>query len=667
MPATQLENPATPVMAPTMYRSAETRPASYNEADNSVEIVWTTGAAGLRFDWWDGEYYIEELSLDPAHVRLDRVNAGACFLDSHNDYSLRSVLGSVVPGSVKIEGSQGTARIRLAKTPDVADTNQKIVDGHIRSISVGYMVHTYLRTEKQGEKAHMLATDWEPIEFSAVAVPFDAGAQVRARKAEQGGHPCIIRGASAAHTEENEMPPAEQQRVAEETTTPTPTPTPTPAPSPSPAPAGMIEQEARGAGEVSLKRIMDIFARSNVPADQQTAILSRHATTPLTEEQFTDAVTDAYVASRQQAPINNAITITADEQDKYRSAMRGAFVVRMSNSFDKPEDGGEQFGHMGTLEIARQYLERAGVRTAAMSPYQLCQEALGFRHGAMTTSDFAIALQQAGNLVIMHTYQQADDNWKKLVKEVSANDFRPTPIVGLVGASEFQIVAENGEYTYGSFQDIGDSFKLWTAGKIYSLSRQLIVNDQLGLFSDISEKLGFGAALHESNAAWANIIGNPLLADGIALFHASHANLGTGSAITTASLGLGRAAMRKQKDRDGTTVINVVPKYLVVGPDKETEAEATLTAVAAAQGSNVNLFAGKLELLVEPRITDNSWYLLADPARAPVVQVAYLKGQRGVYTETRVGFEVDGVEYKGRTDFNAKAIDYRGGYKNPGA
>ncbi|MBV2148612.1 Mu-like prophage major head subunit gpT family protein [Sphingobium sp. AS12] len=647
MPQTQV-NPAQTV-APMMYRAAATQPSSYDEADNSIEICWTTGAAGLRFDWWDGEYYIEELSLDRSAVRLDRLNNGACLLDSHNDYTLRSVLGSVVPGSVKIGEGQGVARVRLAKTPDVADTNQKIIDGHIRSVSVGYMVHTYLRTEKQGEKPHMLATDWEPIELSMVAVPFDAGAQVRARKAEQGGHPCIIRGAPAT-IEEVDMP----EPIA-------------PAPAPAPAPVTIPESDVR-AGEVTLKRMMDLFGRSSLSPEQRTAILSRHAETPMTEEQLTDAITDAYVADRAQPQITGTITISADEQDKYRNAMRGAFVVRMANSFETPADGGELFGHMGTLEIARQYLERSGVRTATMSPYQLCQEALGFRHGAMTTSDFAIALQQAGNLVIMTEYEAATENWKLLSKETSANDFRPTPIVGLVGAAEFQIVAENGEYTYGSFQDIGDSYKLWTAGKIYSLSRQLIINDQLGLFSDISSKLGTGAALHEANAAWANIIGNPILSDGYALFSSQHGNLaGAGAAITTGSLGVARAAMRKQKDRDGVTVINLVPKYLVVGPDKETEAEGVLTAVAATTSGNVNLFANKLTLVVEPRITDNRWMLFAEPSRAPVVQHAYLKGQRGVYTETRVGFEVDGVEYKGRTDFNAKAIDYRGAYMNPGA
>ncbi|MBF0437450.1 MAG: hypothetical protein HQL77_19095, partial [Magnetococcales bacterium] len=48
------------------------------------------------------------------------------------------------------------------------------------------------------------------------------------------------------------------------------------------------------------------------------------------------------------------------------------------------------------------------------------------------------------------------------------------------------------------------------------------------------------------------------------------------------------------------------------------------------------------------------------------IEYAYLEGQTGVYIETRMGFEVDGVEIKARLDFGAKAIDWRGFFKNPG-
>ena len=59
--------------------------------------------------------------------------------------------------------------------------------------------------------------------------------------------------------------------------------------------------------------------------------------------------------------------------------------------------------------------------------------------------------------------------------------------------------------------------------------------------------------------------------------------------------------------------------------------------------------------------------MFADPAVLPVIEWAYLSGYEGVQIETRAGFDVDGVEVKCRLDFGAKAIDWRGLFRNPGA
>jgi hypothetical protein len=129
--------------------------------------------------------------------------------------------------------------------------------------------------------------------------------------------------------------------------------------------------------------------------------------------------------------------------------------------------------------------------------------------------------------------------------------------------------------------------------------------------------------------------------------------------------------MRKQKSLTAKAAdaepLNLAPRYLVVSPDKEIEAAKMLTAVLATQTSNVNVFAGTLELIVEARITGNTWYLSADPALIDTIEYAYLEGEEGLYTEQRIGFEVDGIEIKGRVDFAAKAIDWRGLFMNPGA
>src|SRR5688500_10021187 len=89
------------VNLPKFGRAAEVRAASFEEGDNSVEVVWTTGASVRRVDWRSGRYYSEILEVREGAVRLDRLNAGAPLLDTHDDWSLRSVIGSVVPGSAR--------------------------------------------------------------------------------------------------------------------------------------------------------------------------------------------------------------------------------------------------------------------------------------------------------------------------------------------------------------------------------------------------------------------------------------------------------------------------------------------------------------------------------------------------------------------------------------
>ena len=185
----------TTVRLPQFGRDAQVRSDSFDADRNTIDIVWTTGATVRRYDYWDGSEYDEVLSLEPGAVRLDRLNAGAPFLDTHCSYGLDNVIGSVVPGSASVKDGQGTAKIQLSKAPGVADTVQKISEGVIRNVSVGYWTHKIVKTEADdGVVARWNVTDWEPLEISAVPIPADAGSQIRSE--QQGDGPqtrsCVI-------------------------------------------------------------------------------------------------------------------------------------------------------------------------------------------------------------------------------------------------------------------------------------------------------------------------------------------------------------------------------------------------------------------------------------------------------------------------------------------
>lgn len=168
------------IQLPSLLCAAEMRSASFDEEQNTVDVIFTTGAAVRRYSYRDGPYD-EVLSLAPGAVRLDRLNSGAPFLDTHQGYSLSNVIGCVVRGSAKMGNKEGTAKVRLSRADCDKPTVDKIRDGLISNISAGYRVHRVIKNEADnGEVPRWDVVDWEPYELSAVPMPADAGSQIRA-------------------------------------------------------------------------------------------------------------------------------------------------------------------------------------------------------------------------------------------------------------------------------------------------------------------------------------------------------------------------------------------------------------------------------------------------------------------------------------------------------
>lgn len=255
--------------------------------------------------------------------------------------------------------------------------------------------------------------------------------------------------------------------------------------------------------------------------------------------------------------------------------------------------------------------------------------------------------------------------------ETSAADFKTISRTNLSDAPALEKVNENGEFHRGVVTDGKETYQLATVGKIIGFTRQSIINDDLSALTRVPALFANAAANYESDTVYGIVTVNAALSDGTALFHANHGNLtGTGTAISVTSLGVARTSMRKQTTPQGA-VMNLNPEFLIVPAALETLANQYVSSNFVANVSNViNPFAGKLQVVSEARLdaaSATAWYLAAANSAIDTVEYCYLEGQSGVYIETRQGFEVDGMEIKARLDFAAKAIDYRGLYKNVGA
>jgi HK97 family phage prohead protease len=643
-------------------RSLTVTPDSYNAEARTVEAVLSAGSAVRRC------YFTEELEISAEAVDLTRVEQGICpLLDTHNQYEINAVIGRVA--SVRIESGQLIGTLHFSETDAGRDAEARVARGELKAISIGYRVTKWnITATDDNDHETWLAVAWELLEASLVPVPADPNAVVRSAPGtsahgnnEEDDMNRNLPGGGVAHPNANRgaaTPPAPTGTSA--------TPTGT-----EPAPTG-TEPQQQPARTVTVARIREQCARTAELGDTfALELIEENERAALTEGDLMSRVADRLITARARPNVDVRGGQSGTESDGYRQAIQDAVTLRANpgTSLDADaqvararEEAAREFRGMTMMELARDYLNRTGIRTSDMSRLEIAGQALGLRYGALTTSDFSVALANVTSSRVRAAFAQAPQTFRSLVSTGTLPDFKPANIISLGDAPDLLLVPENGEFKRGAMTDSGMTYRLQTYGRIIPITRQAIVNDDQRLFGRIPTMFGRKAADLESDLVWGLLLSNPEVSDGKPLFHADHGNVGAAGAITVATVGEGRLAMSRQRSDDGA-ILTLRPAFLIVGPERETEAEQFLTAVAATQTDKVNPFVGKLTLIIEPRITGQQWFLSTSPDAFDTIELAHLLGQEELFTETRIGFDVDGVENKARLDVGAAVLDHRGFYR----
>ena len=666
-PAQQLDR--TVADMPVQLREAQIVPASFDKAERTVDVVWTTGARRRAYDWFNETAYEEELAVTPDAVDMSRFEAGVVqVLDGHRAYGgVGAILGIALRGS--IENGQGKATLRLSGNPDNAGIVGDIEAGIIRAISFGYIVQRYEVTRAADRKDGVnmplyRAVQWAPQEISFVPVPADANASTRSQPAH--GMPCEFIRADAQPLKVPTMTEAELQAQRDQD--------------------AATRAAATAAQAAERQRAADITAlclRHAVPADKLAKFLD--------DGTALDAVRAAVlddIATRDAGQGNGARNVTrvqtvSDETQTRMAGIEEALTHRI-DAKAKLGDNGKQYRGMSLIEMGRDHLERSGIDTRGVDRMQLASQILMFRSGgSMTTSDFASLLQNVATKRLRMGYEENMPSYQRWARRApDAPDFKSMSVVNLAGAPDLLQVNEHGEFKYGAMTDGRETYSMITYGRIVSLTRQALINDDLRGFDRLVGAFGNSAARLENRTAYAILTANAALGDTGALFNATavataggHANLtSSGTVISVASLGVGRTAMRRQVGLQSEE-LNIAPSFIIVPAALEQVAyQFTSANYVPATSAAINEFrAGgrtALEPIVEAVLDANSaiaWYLAANTGQVDTVEYCYLQGAAGPVIESEMGFEVDGISYKCRLDFAAKAIDFRGLYKNNGA
>ncbi|NCD13691.1 MAG: hypothetical protein EOL92_00475 [Bacteroidia bacterium] len=353
--------------------------------------------------------------------------------------------------------------------------------------------------------------------------------------------------------------------------------------------------------------------------------------------------------------------------EKFRAAALDGLLMRCGRTVDKPADGAREFRGMRMLDIVRECLELSGVRTRGMDPRAIASRALT----AASTSDFANLLGALVNKTLIGAYNEAPATWRVLVARSDASDFKTKYAIKLSGAPDLVAKNENGEFQTAEFSDSKESYGISTRGRIIRLTREMIINDDLGGFNRIATAFGYAARRWENSVVYGLLTANGNMSDGNALFSSAHNNTLTAAALSADALGTARAKMRRQTGMKGEK-LDVLAAYILTGPELETTAEILLRSPAlptATMSAGVyNPWAGKLTPVSDPLITDtNAWYLFANPAMYPVLEVAWLMGEEQPYIEEEAIFAADSIGILVRHDFGAGVVDHVGAVYNEGA
>ena len=615
------------------------RETTIDQVDTDSRTVELSFSSETPCGRWFGD---EILCHDEECINLERFNNGLGTVLFNHDRD--AVVGHIE--KVWLEDNRGKALVRFDTDEQSETIFQKVQSGTLQGVSVGYAINRYEVLEDEDTKSTngrfngpaYVVTDWEPLEISIVSVSADPTVGV-GRSAEE------IHTSIDTQEDNTRMDQEKNLEVQEVKSAPVET--------------GLTQADLQKAMEQERKRTSEItamFRDFDVEGADEAIVLGKSV------EEAREMVMDQLRARNKGV----SVTMGEAESDKFRAAAQDAVLMAAGIPVADAAPGAQELRGYSMVEMARESLRRESGSTVNFGDnMELARAAIN------STSTFPAIMSNLANKSVMVGFNEAETTYQIWAGKGSNRDFKEAARVALSEAGTLELVPEGGQFKQDSFGEASARTKVATYGKLFSLTRQAIINDDLGLFSKIATKYGSAAKRLVNKMVYAQLTGNVKMQDNVALFDTKHGNVaGTGEALSVKVIAKAITAMRRQKGIAGEATLNITPKYLVVPPELEMTAYQIVNSTAAVDGVNsgvANPYKGRFIVVADAELTDpDAWYLVADATQHDTIEVTYLNGVETPRLETRQGFDVDGIEYKVAFDCGVSALDFRGVFKNAG-
>ena len=641
------------------------------------------------YDYDTGQYERAFNSLDMSGMRTDRIESGLQLLRDHYWWNTAHIYG--VTTDFEVRNGELLSNFRFSTDPEKAGVVGDLESGVIRNFSISFQTHKReLEREEDGVK-HYRITDWEPLEISMVTVGADPQSNARSffdeiierqekqdmgkkvKSANNGANNGADTGTGDAGTgdagtqtrsgsdDAGDAGDAGDGDNGGDTGTQR---TQRSAAAPASAPSGNDDSSNPG----DINRYMDTATRFGLTDRVGAKAFANN-------EPFADFV-ERLLKETQKTVTGRQVEHVEDASDKFVEGASQAILNRYKPGKYEVESG-NQYRGMSTMDLIKESVTLSGGTTRGLSVNETITRSLH------TTSDFPRLMAMVIRTSIVDNYREEDQTFRQIMRQSSNVDFRKKNTIGLGDLPDMLKVNEHGEFKRGTFSERGEGYALATYGRIMGFTRQLMINDGTNELLGALGQYARMVARKQSDVAWGGFLGFDfekgvsapiLLDDGNPVFDASHNNVfvGTASSLTVDSLREVRLRGRRMMTLDGKRRAPVTFDTIIVPPELEAQAEKLVQL--SFQPANMNDatpdFIRRLNVIVETRLEDipdegganglglTRWYAI--DSNQPGIDYAFLAGEEEIFTDERVGFDIDGIEFKVRTDFGAGWTDYTG-------
>ena len=313
-------------------------------------------------------------------------------------------------------------------------------------------------------------------------------------------------------------------------------------------------------------------------------------------------------------------------------------------------------------------------RKGSISVRDLCESVVGRQaspqlllRGAMSTTDFSDLFAGAGHRFLKEQYESNALGLRSIARRRESSDLRDIRLLGLSEFPALEKLTEGGEIRYGSFEDLGGSYRVEEFARGIKMTRRAFLSDDLSAFETALSAYGRALAFLEDSlvkdALETGATGAACMEDGLALFHANHGNTATGTGLSTQVLADALARFRGMTAPGMNAKLNLQPAWLVVPPAAEITARQQVAQLTPAQVSNANPFASgqplALNLLVDANLSGSHAYLTVDPS-SPAAALEITTGPAVAQVDSESEFETTSMKTRVLADRGLGVRDYRG-------